>query len=910
MQDEAELPAGTVTFLFTDIEGSTALWEADAVGMLEAQKTVERTVAEAVATSSGVVFKTTGDGSLAAFHAAPDALTAALTAQLRLLAAPASAPVPIRVRMAIHTGTAFPEDGDYLGRALNRCARFLGTAHGGQIVVSAATAELTTVSLPPELGLADLGTYRLRGLPAPERLFQLTHPDLAAAHPPLRAQAVMQTNLPVGLSSFIGREQELHDVSALLEENRLVTLTGAGGAGKTRLAFQVGTSQAERYRDGVWIVRLASVVEPEFVVAAIADDLHVLRRPNVRIETAVLEHLRPRQVLLILDNCEHVVAGVAAFVQQALYVAPELTVLATSREGLDIAGEQLWRVPALRLSPPAASSEQLLEDAAIRLFSDRAAHVRPGFVVAPANVRTVAEICRRLDSMPLAIELAAARVGVLGVADIAARLDDRFNLLTDGYRTSLPRQRTLQATVDWSYELLDPAEMTLFRRLSVFAGGFDLAAAEAVGGPDMPVIDTLGRLIDKSMINVDDTAERRYTMLETLRQYGEARLIEQGESEATAQQHATYFASLADEARQKLRRSAAEWYQRIERELRNLRKALTWALTPPVDASIAATISADLREFWQIRGHWREAQRWFDRCLEHEDQLDDLLRGRLHHAAGVTAALQRDYAKAIPDFEAALKCFRVAGSAAETADALFDRAQAVARHGDYEVVRELLAEALTLYEASDHQVGIGETHCVLAQVAVFCDDLDTARERGRVAELHFRELGDPYGMAWSQIVLGETAYAGGDLVAAERWFRRAVSQAESIDIPQFVANGLQGLGKVAGARNDLDRCEGYLNESLRINQEIGDTLFVAGVIADLACLAVRREDPARAAQLWGQDAELRRGLGNLPPRQRGGDYDRESEELRSNAEHALGRSVFQKHLEEGRALAPTALSLG
>ncbi len=909
MHHEPELPSGTVTFLFTDIEGSTALWEADPVAMLDAQKRVERLIADAVAARSGKVFKTTGDGSLAAFQATPDALAAALTAQRRLLAAPGTRPEPLRVRMAIHTGIAFPEDGDYLGPPLNRCARFLGAAHGGQIVVSTTAAELATGALPPGTDLADLGAYRLRGLPAPERLFELTHPDLGAGHPPLNAPAVEQTNLPAGLSSFVGREKELAEVTDLLQQNRLVTLIGAGGAGKTRLAFEVGARLADQYRDGVWVAELASVLEPGFVVAAIADDLSVARRPSDSVSAAVLDHLRTRQLLLILDNCEHVVEGVAVLVKEALHVAPGLTVLATSREGLDVEGEQRWRIPALKLSPPGATSTQLLGDTAIRLFADRAGHVRPKFTVGPSNVRTVADICRRLDGMPLAIELAAARVRVLGVEDIAARLDDRFALLTHGHRTALPRHRTLQAMVDWSYELLEPDEATLFRRISVFAGGFDLAAAESVAGTGIPVIDTLGRLIDKSMVGIDETGERRYTMLETLRQYGAALLAEHGEPEATAQRHADYFAAVADEARRSLRGSDQGWYRRIETELRNLRKALIWALTPPVDSSIAATIAVDLREFWQIRGHWREAQRWFDRCLVHATDLDDLLRGRLHHAAGVTAALRRDYRVAIPHLEEALTCFRASDSFSDTADALFDRAQTAARHGDYELARSLLDEALTLYAASDHPIGVAEAYCVLAQVAVFCGDLDDAGVHGRDAARRFEELGDAYGMAWSQVVLGERAYAGEDLEEAERRFRQAVTHAESIDVPQFVANGLQGLGKVAGARGDVGRCEGYLAESLHINQEIGDVLFVAGVISDLAGCAVRRGDPAQAARLWGQDAELRRGLGDLPSRQRGGFYDIESEELRQQAQRALGREDFQRSEDEGRTTAATALTV-
>lgn len=897
----APLPAGAVTFLFTDIESSTAHWERDAEWMKQAEETSHRLVAAAVDLHHGVVFKIVGDGVCAAFESVPGALAAAVAAQLAVAEEDWGAGEGLRIRMAVHTGTAFPSDGDYVGPPLNRCARLLDAGHGGQILLSSTSAGLARADPLEGTELVNLGGYHLPGLSNPEEIHQLVSDRLPGKFPTLRVPGVSRSNLPAQTSQFIGRTQALADLESILAGTRLLTLVGAGGAGKTRLALELGTRVVDHYPDGVWLVELAPIVDPELVIADIAESLGVARRPTETLTVSVMEHLRARRTLVILDNCEHVIDAIADWAEAALRSAPHLTLLATSRAGLGVDGEHRWQVPPLDLPPVEADIEQLLDSEAVRLFENRAAQVRVGFSIDSDNVATVARICRDLDGMPLAIELGAARVKTLSVHDLAERISDRFALLTGGTRTALSRHKTLRAVVEWSYELLNEHERQLFAALSVFAGGFTLAGAEAVAGPELDTLNVLDSLIDQSLVTAEihDGSEARYRMLETLRQYGEGILEDR---EIVAARHAGYFLELAEEGARRLRMEA-DWYERLDRELDNLRKALGWGLGTAGQAETAARCAVALREFWQVRGHWREAQHWLDLCLDQADRLPARLVGQLHHAAGVTSALRRDYDRAFPHLEAALERFRESGQPADIADALFDLSQAAARHGDYPRAVTLLSESRRLYEEGGNQTGVAEACCVLAQVAVFRADHEEAGIQGREARRRFHELGDQYGEAWILSVLGERAYSHGDLEEASDLFQSAATLAEEIQIPQFVANSLQGLGDVESARGHHRKARRFLNESLRINQEIGDTLFVAGVLASLAAVAARRAEYQQAAQLWGLEDHLREELGRMPSRRRGGRYDRDIKELQALAREALGEGRFAAALAEGAGMS-------
>jgi predicted ATPase/class 3 adenylate cyclase len=566
-----DLPTGTVTFLFTDIEGSTKLWEQYPDAMRHTLVRHDALLHKVIEQHQGHVFKTVGDAFCAVFSSAENAVAAALTAQ-RALQAQDWGPVgAIRVRMALHRGTSDKRGGDYFGPTVNRVARLLSVGHGEQVLLSSALEAIVRDRLPPGANLRDLGSHRLKDLQQPEHIFQLVHPSLPADFPPLHSLQAFANNLPVQLTSFIGREWEMAEVKRLLATTRLLTLTGTGGCGKTRLALQIGAESLSDYADGVWCVELAALSDPSLAPQAVASALGVREEPNRPILSTLSDHLRSKSLLLILDNCEHLVTACAQVAETLLRTCPNLRVLATSREALNVMGETTWRVPSLSLpdlkqwsmvngqwSMPSAMTQY----DAVRLFVERARASRPDFAMTGQNASAVVQLCHRLDGIPLAMELAAARVRALSVEQIEARLGDRFALLTSGNRMALPRHQTLRATIDWSYDLLTEAERVSLRRLSVFADGWTLEAAERVTSdewrvtsdttldsrfstPDtFDVLDLLLRLVDKSLVIADtqnSEAEVRYHMLETVRQYGWERLREAGEWEPVRGHHRDYF---------------------------------------------------------------------------------------------------------------------------------------------------------------------------------------------------------------------------------------------------------------------------------------------------------------------------------------------------------------------------------
>ncbi len=539
-------PAGIVTLLFTDIEDSISLWECRPQAMRRALTRHNALLNEAVARHGGRVFKTMGDAFCSVFAGGEAAARAALDAQAALQAEAWADECPLRVRMALHTGAVEEQDGDYFGASLGRVSRLLSAAHGGQVLLS-RTAAGACGALPEGARLRDLGTHRLRGLAHPEHIFLLVHPALRGEFPPLRSLNAFSHNLPAPLTSFVGRTREIAEVKALLAQAPLVTLTGSGGCGKTRLALEVAQRLVEAYSDGVWLVELAALSDPDLLPQAIAGAIGVREEPARPLSETLAEALRPRSLLLILDNCEHLLAACTDLAARLLGRCPGLRLLVTSQEALGVGGERPWRVPSLALPDVRVvqSPEQLAQNEAVQLFMERAALSRPGLAVTAQNAAAVAGICRRLDGIPLAIELAAARVGVLSLDRLAARLRDSFHLLTKGSRSVLPRHQTLQATMDWSYGLLAEPERSVLDRLSVFAGGWTLEAAEQVcaGGeiPEEGVSELLFRLVDRSLVVVEVGGEEepRYRLLETIRQYGAERLAAQAEASDVRLRHTT-----------------------------------------------------------------------------------------------------------------------------------------------------------------------------------------------------------------------------------------------------------------------------------------------------------------------------------------------------------------------------------
>jgi predicted ATPase/class 3 adenylate cyclase len=600
----AELPAGTVTFLFTDVEGSTRLWEEHPDAMKPAMARHDAIVRVAIEGHAGHVVKTTGDGVHAVFAVAPNALAAAIDAQLAL--ARTTGPCgPLRVRMGLHSGTAELRDGDYFGSAVNRAARLMSVAHGGQVVCSQATEELVAEDLSGEVTTRDLGVHRLRDLASPVHVWQVVHRELESEFPALNSLDAFGGNLPVQVTSFVGRDNDVSAIVNALGVSRVVTLTGTGGVGKTRLAIQAAAEIVDRFPDGAWLCELAGAGDGDDAMLVIAETLGVTQRAGMTLDESIVDALAPKHLLVVFDNCEHVLDATSGLISGLLRRCPSVRVLATSREGLGVPGEQVWPVRPLAVPEPTADPAAMRATPSVWLFAERAHEARPSFVLDDTNVHPVSDICRRVDGIPLAIELAAARVVALSPHDIAAKLDERFRLLRGGRRTTMERHQTIRATVEWSYSLLDTRDRLVFERLSVFMGGFDVSAAEGVAADAeveaWDVVDALTSLVAKSMVVADEepSGAVRYSMLETLRQYALERLAEHGDAALIYRRHAELFAEFAEQLGPELMgRNELVWRERLRPELDNLRSAVAWALDSDVDTDgeLAVRIVAALSQ--------------------------------------------------------------------------------------------------------------------------------------------------------------------------------------------------------------------------------------------------------------------------------------------------------------------------
>ena len=614
----------TATFLFTDLENSTPLWENHPDLMQRLAARHDALMREAIEAHHGRVVKTTGDGFHAVFADASDGVAAALAGQQALIdeAWPAETG-PLRVRMGLHTGQSKEREGDYYGPEVNRAARVMGVAHGGQILISQATAALIQHSLPPDVSLIDLGEHRLRGLAVTEHISQLCHPALPFEFPALKSLSVYQHNLPLQLTSFVGRRQEMAEVHRLLKETRLLTLLGPGGTGKTRLMLECAEVLVGGYADGVWLVELATLNDPDLIDERLATTLNVPEQPGRAIRDSLVDYLRRKDLLLLLDNVEHLVQGSAELVQHLLARCPQLKIVVTGREALLIPGEVTLQIPSLSLptSNSQADLEAIAASESVQLFLARAQEVRPDFELRAENAAAVADIVRRLDGIPLALELATARLRMLSVDQIAGRLNDRFRLLAGGRRTALPRQQTLQALIDWSWNLLSQQEQLLLRRLSIFSGGWTLNAAQTVTADgqldEFEVFDLLEQLVNKSLVTVSHppAGEVRYGMLESIRQYSRDRLLDSSEEETLRQCHAGYFVAFAEEAGPHLAWSTnRSWVPRVVADLDNLRAALSWALEKRPE--LALRIAANLFYNEALSLTPREAASWLEPAIE------------------------------------------------------------------------------------------------------------------------------------------------------------------------------------------------------------------------------------------------------------------------------------------------------
>ncbi|HKR50123.1 MAG TPA: NB-ARC domain-containing protein [Pseudonocardiaceae bacterium] len=822
------LPVGTVTFLLTDVEGSTRLWESAPQAMRAAIARHYEVLDGAISGHGGArpVEQGEGDSVAAAFVRASDAVAAALDAQRAFVREPWPKGVSLRVRVALHTGEALQRnEGNYCGQAIIRCARLRAIAYGGQTVVSRTTRDLALDRLPDGVQLVDLGVHRLQDLGRSEQVFGLVHPDLPNNFPQLRSLEVMPTNLPSELTSFVGRHRELTEIKELSGQTRLLTLTGAGGCGKTRLALQAVADALDSYHDGVWWVELARVEDPILVPAVVISALGLREAPGRSLVDTLVEYLRHRRLLLMLDNCEHLVEACAALVDALLRACPVLTILATSRAPLGVPGEMTWRVPSMSLpaEPVREPVESLRAFDAVALFIDRAKQVRPNFAITADNAPVVAQICHDLDGVPLAIELAAARVRMMVPEQICRALSDRFHILTGGARTVMARQQTLHASLDWSYELLSDSERILLRRLAVFAGGWTLEAAERVcshGDLDRyAVLDLLTALVDKSLVTTEEHGhETRYRLLETVRQYTTARLADAGELDHLCQRHLAYYQALAEQAESQIPSAGPgnPILHTLAAELPNLRTALDWATTTEPTAGLRLLNALSL--FWP-RGRYQEGEAAYARALDAAGEEPTMLRGRALAGRGYLG-IWGGNENAAGWCEAALEIGRACGDAWIQGRALSTLGFAIAL-SDPASGRPLLQRSVELAtQAGDDWCRIHAAHA-LAAAWNFQDEFETARliledTYATATRLEYR-----FAIAIHDFFLGWEAMVCGRLRQARELLERAViTSAEAGDVE---TSGLANvhLAHVHLACGEFERAYALASVTLQRVQEDG-----------------------------------------------------------------------------------------
>jgi predicted ATPase/class 3 adenylate cyclase len=843
-----ELPHGTVAFLFTDIEGSTRLWEQDRAAMRTAVDRHLALLAAAIAAHGGVHFKTVGDAVQAAFSTAPAALAAAVAAQRALLGEEWGGSDPLRVRMALHAGEAVSDErGDYLAAPLNRLARLLSIGSGGQILVSQAVQQLSRDDLPDGATLRDLGEHRLRDLLEPERVFQLVHPGLPAEFPPLGSLDVHPHNLPRQPTPFVGRESEVAAVAALLrrDDTHLVTLIGPGGTGKTRLALQTAADLLDDFPDGVFFVELAPLADPLLVPGAIAAALGLPDDGKRRPRDALREHLRDKRLLLVLDNFEHLLDA-AIIAGEVLADGADVKVLATSRAPLRLRAERHYPVPGLSLP---SRDDDILGAEAVRLFVERAQAAQPDFALTAKSAPLVAEIARRLDGLPLAIELAAARVRLLPPAALLARLDQRLPLLTGGPRDAPARQQTLRDTIAWSHDLLSPDDQMLFRRLGVFAGGCTLEAAEAICA-DASVTDVfagLAILADQSLLRQVASAGEgpRFVMLETVAEYAREQLAASGDGPVLRRRHADFFLALAESAREHIATAEqAVWLDRVEADHPNLRAALEWSLAHD-DGGIALELASRLGAFWSLRGHLREGRDWLERALTVEGPPAARLRAMFE--ASNLAYQIGDNRGATAMAEAALTLAQEIGDETRIADARQTLAHSLFVEGEADRPEALLKEAVASHQQAGDALGAASAMTTLAQVLEVRGETAAARALIEDALAAYRAAGQTENVAWCTFLLAGLARDEGDGDEALALMQEAASLWQQTGSVFLVGLAQTYIGRLhADHRGDDATAEPLVTEALASWRRAGNTSFEAIVLRDLGRIALRRGDLAVA----------------------------------------------------------------
>jgi predicted ATPase/class 3 adenylate cyclase len=857
-------PSGTVTLLFTDVEGSTRLWERHPQAMQTALETHDRLLNEAIEAHSGYVFYTGGDSFGSAFAGPNDALEAAIEIQRRLQrTAWPEETGELRVRMALHTGDPETRDGDYFGPPVNRVARLLSAGHGGQVILSMATHQLVRHGLPHGVGLTDLGQHRLKDLSLPETVFQVTGPELRSDFPPLVTLDTLRTNLPSQATAFIGRRQEVSTLAEMMgrADVRLVTLTGPGGIGKTRLSLQVAADLLEDFDDGVFFVELAPIASSDRVASTIASTLGVSEAADEPLLETLLRSLQRKRMLVVIDNFEHVVDA-APVVGELLAGVPGLKVMTSSREPLRLYGEHEYPVPAMGLpdGDAQASPATIAQSEAVSLFVQRARAMRPDFEIGEGNVLAIAEICRRLQGLPLAIELAAARVRLFDPRTLLERLADSLKTLTGGARDVPHRHQTIRNTIEWSYGLLDSEEQALFDRLGVFHGGRTIEAAEIICGPGLgiDVVDGLESLVAKSLLRTEPgvRGEPRFVMLETIHAFASERLEATGRAEELRSRHARYFAELAEEASSRLSgHDQGVWLSRLSADYENLVTAMEWAFGGG-DLDIGLRLVAALGGYWRWKANHVQARLWLDRALVFVDRAPDQVRLQLHIHDGFVAHILEDGVRARRSYEAALEIARRLGD-------------------DSAVAKNLISLGLVTADPSDVNLDVVEEGLALA-----------------------RAIGDLSEVAHGLNVLGEIHRLQGNFSAAKQAYEEALSITRATGHRLRETMLLANLGMVAFNLGEPDEAESLVRESYALALEIGDDFITAeGLVLAGGIIGVNG-DPERGVRLMAAGTARQAAIGSKTQPADMPELDRLVALIRAQ----IDDETFDRLWEEGEAL--------
>ncbi|MDR3690759.1 MAG: tetratricopeptide repeat protein [Fimbriimonas sp.] len=866
------LDSADLTFMFTDIEGSTRLWDNHPDHMRSALARHDTIMRETIEEVGGQVFKTVGDQFCAVFPDVRSAIQGGLTAQIRLTeenwqtkGPSGTVTEPIRVRMAIHTGEAECREGEYSGPAIRRVAEVMALGHGGQTLLTLPTVDAVGEGRPRFVEFRDLGEHRLKDLQRPERIFQIVHPQLMDGFKPLRSLDHIPNNFPQQITSFVGRERELRDIKRLVTNAKLLTLTGAGGTGKTRLALQASLELLDPSADGSWIVEFGSITDPALVPQTLASTIGIREEPNRPVTETLIDYLKPKRISLLIDNAEHLLTPIARLVDRLIRQCPHLKILATSREPMSVNGEQTYRVPSLTFPETrgALSREEVVKFEAIRLFVDRAMLVMPTFQVTDQNVGAIVQICKRLDGIPMAIELAAARVRSLQVDQIAERLDDRFHLLTGGFRTSLPRQKTLRAMIDWSYDLLNDEEKTLFRRFSVFTGGWSLDAAEHICADEeiesWVVLDIQQSLVDKSLV-VYDERKQRYRYSETVRAYGRELLERNGEMEDIRRRLLVYYFDFVESTKDRLPGAgAADALALFDAEQQNLRSAIEWGLEGG-DICQSLGLANGLMTFFDIRGEYTEGCKTYQSLLAKTPKEAKVVRARGLWSLGILSFRLTRYTQA----------------------------------------QTVLQEAVTLYNELGDEYGVATA---INTLGVICHQLEKFDEATRFFEEalpHFERIGDEMRIAMTLNNLGLLALSKEqDFGRAIAYFEKAVQINRKLGLRRGEANNLINIAYTSLRQGDAASARELARTSFEMSLEIGDKIYILQSIEVLAPAENALDRAEVAAMLVGAKEATMESLGAKVATSSLDEYLVNVAAIRSK----LGDEAFDAAIARGRSLS-------